>query len=142
MIFPKKCLGCPPFLGYICWPKVVGTLLLLSAPLALLSFRRPCLVTYLHRRVTIYCRALHLYNFCRSPWAVMVEQLGFRGASVEKHWSRLNMDPKLVPQLQSYNNETPNYPAGFFATLYISFCSFSFLKRSRITFVNARGSEV
>ena len=41
MIFPKKCLGCPPFLGYICWPKVVGALLLLSAPLALLSFRRP-----------------------------------------------------------------------------------------------------
>ena len=33
MIFPKKCLGCPPFLGYICWPKVVGALLLLSAPL-------------------------------------------------------------------------------------------------------------
>ena len=41
MIFPKKCLGCPPFLGYICWPKVVGALLLLSGPLALLSFRRP-----------------------------------------------------------------------------------------------------
>ena len=31
MIFPKKCLGCPPFLGYICWPKVVGALFLLSA---------------------------------------------------------------------------------------------------------------
>ena len=41
MIFPKKCIGCPPFLGYICWPKVVGALLLLSAPFALLSFRRP-----------------------------------------------------------------------------------------------------
>ena len=41
MIFPKKCLGCPPFLGYICWPKVVGALLLLSAPFALFSFRRP-----------------------------------------------------------------------------------------------------
>ena len=41
MIFPKKCLGCPPFLRYICWPKVVGAPLLLSAPLALLSFRRP-----------------------------------------------------------------------------------------------------
>ena len=40
MIFPKKCLGCPPFLGYSYWPKVVGALLLLSAPLALLSFRR------------------------------------------------------------------------------------------------------
>ena len=26
MIFLKKCLGCPPFLGYICWPKVVGAL--------------------------------------------------------------------------------------------------------------------
>ena len=48
MIFPKKCLGCPPFLGYICWPKVVGALLLLSAPLALLSFRRPCLHLYFH----------------------------------------------------------------------------------------------
>ena len=33
MIFPKKFLGCPPFLGYICWPKVAGVLLLLSAPL-------------------------------------------------------------------------------------------------------------
>ena len=33
MIFPKKCLGCPPFLGYICWPKVVGAFLLLPAPL-------------------------------------------------------------------------------------------------------------
>ena len=33
MIFPKRCLGCPPFLGYICWPKIVGALLLLSAPL-------------------------------------------------------------------------------------------------------------
>ena len=33
MIFPKKCLECPPFLGYICWPKVVGVLLLLSVPL-------------------------------------------------------------------------------------------------------------
>ena len=33
MIFPKKCLGCPPFLGYICWPKVIGALLLPSAPL-------------------------------------------------------------------------------------------------------------
>ena len=42
MIFPKKCFGCPPFLGYICWPKVVGALLLLPAPLALLFFRRPC----------------------------------------------------------------------------------------------------
>ena len=41
MIFPKKCLGCPPFLGCICWPKVVGALLLLSAPLTLLSFQRP-----------------------------------------------------------------------------------------------------
>ena len=41
MIFPKKCTGCPPFLGYICWPKVVGAFLLLSTPLALLSFRRP-----------------------------------------------------------------------------------------------------
>ena len=40
MILTKKCLGCPPFLGYICWPKVVGALLLLLAPLALLSFRR------------------------------------------------------------------------------------------------------
>ena len=36
---PQKCPGFPPFLGYICWPKVVGALLLLSAPLALLSFR-------------------------------------------------------------------------------------------------------
>ena len=42
MIFSKNCLGCPPFLGYICWPKVVGALLLLSALLALLFFRRPC----------------------------------------------------------------------------------------------------
>ena len=42
MILPKKCLGCPLFLGFICWPKVVGALLLLSAPLALLSFRCPC----------------------------------------------------------------------------------------------------
>ena len=33
MIFPIKFLGCPLFLGYICWPKVVGALLLLSAPL-------------------------------------------------------------------------------------------------------------
>ena len=33
MIFPKKCLGCPPFLGYTCWPKGAGALLLLSAPL-------------------------------------------------------------------------------------------------------------
>ena len=33
MIFPKKCLGCLPILGYICWPKKVGALLLLSAPL-------------------------------------------------------------------------------------------------------------
>ena len=33
MIFPRKCLGCPPFLGYIFWPKVVGALLLLLAPL-------------------------------------------------------------------------------------------------------------
>ena len=41
MIFPKKCLGYPSFLGYIWWPKVVGALLLLSAPLALLCFRRP-----------------------------------------------------------------------------------------------------
>ena len=32
MIFPKKCLRCPLFPGYICWPKVVGALLLLSAP--------------------------------------------------------------------------------------------------------------
>ena len=39
MISLKKCLGCPPFLGYICWRKVVGSLLFLSAPLALLSFR-------------------------------------------------------------------------------------------------------
>ena len=38
MIFPKKCLGLPPFLGYICLPKVVGAHLLLSA---LLSFRSP-----------------------------------------------------------------------------------------------------
>ena len=34
MIFPKKCLRCPPFLGYICWPKVVGAFLLLSTPLS------------------------------------------------------------------------------------------------------------
>ena len=47
MIFPIKCLGCPPFLGYISWRKVVGSLLLLSAHLALLSFRRPC-VQMLH----------------------------------------------------------------------------------------------
>ena len=40
MISPRKCLGCPPFLEYICWPNVVGALLLLSAPLSLLSFRR------------------------------------------------------------------------------------------------------
>ena len=33
MTFPKKCLGYPPFLGYICWPEVVGALLLLLAPL-------------------------------------------------------------------------------------------------------------
>ena len=43
MIFAKQLLGCPPFLGYVCWPKVVGALLLLSAPLALLSFWRPWL---------------------------------------------------------------------------------------------------
>ena len=30
---PKECLGCPPFLGQIRWPKVVGALLLLLAPL-------------------------------------------------------------------------------------------------------------
>ena len=46
MIFPKKCLGYPPFLGYICWPKVVGALLLLLAPLALLSFRCPCFLKH------------------------------------------------------------------------------------------------
>ena len=47
MIFSLKWLGCPPFLGYISWPKVVGSPLLLSAPLALLSFRCPC-VQMLH----------------------------------------------------------------------------------------------
>ena len=33
VLLPRKCLGYPPFLGYIYWPKVVGALLLLSAPL-------------------------------------------------------------------------------------------------------------
>ena len=33
MKFPRKCIRCPPFLGYICWPKIVGALLLLLAPL-------------------------------------------------------------------------------------------------------------
>ena len=33
MRFPKKCHECPLCLGDICWPKVVGALLLLSAPL-------------------------------------------------------------------------------------------------------------
>ena len=40
MIFHKKCFGCSQFLGCICWPTVVGALLLLSTPLALQSFRR------------------------------------------------------------------------------------------------------
>ena len=53
MIFPKKCLGCPPFLGYICWPKAIGALLLLSAPLALLSFRRPWAYSRNLRKVVI-----------------------------------------------------------------------------------------
>ena len=50
MIFSKKCLGCPPFLGYICWPKVVGALLLLSAPLPyFLSGVPACYPTFMAR---------------------------------------------------------------------------------------------
>ena len=41
MILPKKCLGCPPFLGYICWPRVVGALFLLLAPLPYYLFGVP-----------------------------------------------------------------------------------------------------
>ena len=51
MIFPKKCFGCPPFLGYICWSMVVGAFLLLSAPLPYyLSGVPASSVLWTHRR--------------------------------------------------------------------------------------------
>ena len=66
MIFFKKCLGCPTFLGYICWPKVVGALLLLSAPLALLYFRRPWPLQFEQQRSCILFFCLLLFSYFAS----------------------------------------------------------------------------